>query len=209
MKPILIFGSGGHAKVVIDLINTIGEYDIVGCLSFETGSVEGIPIIGTDEDADRILRRSPIAIAVALGSNKLRLRIGREFVAKGAIAPPLIHPKAIVASSATIGSGTVIMAGAVVNPAAHIGDFVIVNTLAGIDHDCVLGDGAHIAPNATLAGNVSIGARVFMGVGSCARPGTTIGDDTIIGAGGVVAGDIGPDKIAVGIPARPRGQFEQ
>lgn len=207
MKPILIFGSGGHAKVVIDLINMIGGYDIVGCISFETGSVEGVPIIGTDEDAARILERRQIAIAVALGSNSLRLRIGREFIAKGVIAPPLIHPRAIVASSAAIGHGTVIMAGAVVNPAARIGDFVVVNTLAGIDHDCVIGDGAHIAPNAALAGNVSVGAKAFMGVGSCARPKVTIGENTIIGAGGVVVEDIGADKIAVGVPARPQEQI--
>jgi UDP-perosamine 4-acetyltransferase len=204
MKPILVFGSGGHAKVVIDLIRAIGEYHIVGCLSFETGSVEGVPIIGTDADAPLILKDGQTAIAVALGSNKLRLRIGRELVAKGVIAPALIHPKAVVAATAMVGSGTVIMAGAVVNPAARIGDFVIVNTLAGIDHDCVLGDGAHVAPNTALAGNVSVGTRAFMGVSSCAIPGVTIGDDAVIGAGGVVVSNIQAGAVAVGVPARPQ-----
>lgn len=204
MKPILIFGSGGHAKVVIDLIRVIGEYYIVGCLSHETGSVEGVPIIGTDADASRILEGGQTAIAVALGSNKLRLRIGHELVAKGMIAPALIHPKAVVAATTTVGSGTVIMAGAVVNPAARIGNFVIINTLAGIDHDCVLGDGAHIAPNTALAGNVSVGTRAFMGVSSCAIPGVMIGDDAVIGAGSVVVSNIQARAVAVGVPARSR-----
>ncbi len=96
------------------------------------------------------------------------------------------------------------MAGAVINACAKIGDFCVVNTLAAIDHDCVLGAGVHVAPRTALAGGVELGDGVFLGVGASVIPGMKIGDCAIVGAGGVVVRDIPAGAMVMGIPARPR-----
>lgn len=100
---------------------------------------------------------------VAIGDNRARKR---EAQAHSGPWATLIHPKASVSPSASIGEGTVIMAGAIVQAGASIGKHVIVNTGARIDHDCVIGDYAHIAPGVVLCGGVVVeeGAQVGCGV---------------------------------------------
>jgi acetyltransferase-like isoleucine patch superfamily enzyme len=83
-----------------------------------------------------------------------------------------------------------------------LGTGCIVNTAATVDHDCILGDGVHIAPGAHLAGGVRIGARSWFGIGAVARQGITIGADVLVGAGAVVIRDIADGKTVIGNPAR-------
>ncbi len=94
------------------------------------------------------------------------------------------------------------MAGAVINACAQIGDLVIINTGATVDHDCVIGTGCHVAPGSTLAGNVTVGAGAFLGIGTRVIPQRTIGEHTQVGAGGVIVRDIPPGVLVMGVPAR-------
>ena len=98
----------------------------------------------------------------------------------------LQHPFSWVASDAVIGEGTVIMAGAVVQPAVKIGKHCIVNTCASVDHDCALGDFVHIAPGARLCGNVTVGEGALVGAGAICLPGAIIAPGTTVKAGSVV-----------------------
>jgi acetyltransferase-like isoleucine patch superfamily enzyme len=54
-----------------------------------------------------------------------------------------------------------------------------------------------------IAGNVSIGECVEIGVGTKVIQGKSIGDNSIIGAGAVVVRDIPANCTAVGVPAKP------
>jgi UDP-perosamine 4-acetyltransferase len=94
------------------------------------------------------------------------------------------------------------MAGAVVNACTSIGEGAIVNTGATIDHDCKIGNYAHVAPQCGIAGTVSVGSLAFLGVGTKVIPGITIGDKTTTGAGAVVVRDLPGESLAVGVPAR-------
>ena len=76
--------------------------------------------------------------------------------------PVLIHPNAVVADDVEIGCGSVVMAGAVINPGAKIGKGVIVNTSSSIDHDCVLGVYVHVSVGAHLAGTVTVGNNTWI-----------------------------------------------
>ena len=101
-----------------------------------------------------------------------------------------------------MGAGTVVMAGAIVQPGCQIGKHVIVNTAASVDHDCQLADFSHICPGCHLAGTVSVGERTLLGTGSIVIPGIKIGADTVVGAGTVVTKDLPSEVMAVGHPAR-------
>jgi UDP-perosamine 4-acetyltransferase len=94
------------------------------------------------------------------------------------------------------------MAGVVINAESVIADLVIVNTGATIDHDCVIGLAAHIAPQSGLAGNVTVGSETFIGIGTKVIPGVCIGEHVMIGAGGVVISDLPDGVTAVGVPVR-------
>jgi UDP-perosamine 4-acetyltransferase len=102
----------------------------------------------------------------------------------------------------TLGRGVVVAAGAIINPATHIGDHAILNTAASVDHDCTVERFVHIAPGTHLAGTIYVGEGAFLGTGVSVIPSRRIGVWSIVGAGAVVTRDV-PDRCTVvGIPAR-------
>ena len=109
---------------------------------------------------------------IAVGDNAKRRQVAleREGMHFAMVYGTAIHPSAIVSMSAVIGPGTVIMAGAVVQAGARIGKHCIINTCASVDHDCIVGDYAHIAPGAHLCGHVEVGEGALVGAGVCVAP---------------------------------------
>lgn len=209
MTRVVILGSGGHAKVVIEILRENPALDIVGCLAQERGapSVRGVPVIGDDSELPR-LRDAGVAHAfVALGDNRLRLRVIEYVLAQGLQLINAVSRHAVLSPSAQLGTGIAVMAGAVINAEAAVGNGVIVNTGATIDHDCVLGPMSHVGPGTNLAGSVRIGAGAFLGTGCRVTPGIRIGDWSVVGAGSAVFGDIPANVVAVGVPAKVMKKF--
>ena len=203
-EPVVIVGSGGHAKVVIELIRAEGRYQVKGCTGLgESGFVLGdVPILGTDSVLPAMLANGAKQAFIAIGDNHLRLRLLAQVLEMGFELINAVSPNAVVSPSATLGRGIAIMAGAIINASAEIGDGAIINTNAGVDHDCRIGRGAHIGPGSTLAGNVEIGCESFLGARTCVIPGIRIGSRAIVGAGSVVVRDVPDDVTAMGVPAR-------
>jgi len=203
-ESMVVIGSGGHAKVVIELIRAEGKYGIIGCTGLTTGSfvLDDVPVLGTDSVLPMVLAGGVKKAFIAIGDNRLRVALLAHALELGFEIINAISPHAVISSSAKLGKGIAIMAGAVINASAQIRDGVIINTTAGVDHDCYISDGAHIGPGSALAGNVEIGRESFLGIGTCVVPGIRIGSRTIIGAGSVVIRDIPDDVTALGVPAR-------
>ena len=147
-------------------------------------------------------RRVSNSAFVALGNNRLRLRVGAHLRAIGFALPTAIHPSALISPSARIVAGAVVMAGSIVGTESIIDDLAIL-TGAFIDHDNRLHIAAHVAPGCALAGNVTVGERALVGVGSAVRPGMTIGVDAVVGAGSAVVTDVPAATRVAGVPARP------
>lgn len=198
---LVIWGAGGHALVVADLARLNG-YTVRGFLDDTTPARWGTPwgrsriLPGALEDHE------PGAVLVAIGNNAARLRLAARAIAAGWACPTLVHPRAIIADGVTLGPGTVVMAGAIVNPAAGIGAHVILNTACTVDHECRIGDGAHLSPGVHLAGGVTVGPAAWIGIGATVSDHRTIGAGAQIGAGAVVVRDIPPAVLAYGVPAR-------
>ena len=202
-RAIVIIGAGGHAKVCIESLRAAGE-EIAFCVG-GAGDPEqclGVPVLEGDDHLARLRAEGYSRAFVALGSNRLRAKLGSVAVALGYELVNAVHPHAVVSPTARIGVGIAIMAGAVINAEATIGDLAIVNTGATVDHDCVVGASAHIAPQTALAGCVTVGDGAFLGAGVRVIPGMAIGGGATVGSGAVVISDIGQGVTAVGIPAR-------
>jgi UDP-perosamine 4-acetyltransferase len=201
-ERVVIIGGGGHAKVIIDMLQERGEVELAGCVSRESGNVLGLSWLG-DDDALPTLRASGLRRAfVAIGDNRLRADLMRHVTSLGFSLVNAISSQATISRRAILGSGVAIMPGAIVNVDSTVDDGAIINTAAHLDHDCRIGSCAHIGPGCSLAGNVTIGEGAFLGVGTAVIPRRTVGAWSMVGAGAVVVRDIPPHVTAVGVPAR-------
>lgn len=204
MKCLLIIGAGGHGKVVAEAALASEKWESIAFLDArfpEVKSVIGWPVVGRDNDAVNFLDDFK-HVFVAIGDNKRRLSVLDAISEKAASIPTIVHPAAWVSPSASLGSGTIVVGGAIVNASVSSERGCIINTGATVDHDCWLGEGVHVSPGAHIGGGCTVGARTWIGIGSTMRHGVSIGEDVIVGAGAAVVGDV-PSGVQVrGVPAR-------
>lgn len=203
----VVFGGGGHARVLIDALLVSGAGRPAAVLdadrSLHGGDILGVPVIGGD---DAKLPKGVTHFVVGLGSTRdgaPRRRLYELALSRGLKPLTVVHPAAVVSRFARLGPGSAVFAGAVVNAGTTIGANAVVNTGAIVEHDCAVGDHAHVATGACLAGGVSIGDGAHVGVGACVRQGIRIGARAVIGAGAAVVADIPAGATAVGVPAKP------
>lgn len=205
MNNIVIIGSGGHAKSIIDVVEKQLKHRIVGLIDGTPRDVMGYRVIGDEGSLESLVKAYQIDGAlIAVGDNSVRAQVAERVQA---LCPDLpfavaIHPAAIIGRDTVIGAGTVVMAGVVINACSTIGGHCIINTRASIDHDCELGDFVSLAPGVVTGGECRIGAYAAIGLGASLIHGVAIGEDAVIGAGAMVARDIESRAVAYGVPAR-------
>jgi acetyltransferase EpsM len=205
MVPFVIYGAGGHARVVLDAARMAGIYPktFVDDNSI-CNDVDGIPVLSSGDPWWSNL--SKFAFVVAIGENEARARVYQTLLIRGGIPTTVVHPSAIISSRSKIGLGSVVMPGTVVNSGTEIGVNSIINTCCSVDHDSRIGDHVHICPGARLAGGVRVGSLSMVGTGACVIPGIKIGIKTLVGAGSVVVRDLPDNCKALGNPARIQGR---
>ncbi|NQX45863.1 acetyltransferase [Paenibacillus tritici] len=208
MENLLILGAGGHGKVVAEAAMLTGRWDDIAFLDNDTtlNRVIGIPVIGSfDTYLDHSKAYS--SAVVAIGNNENRFVWLTKLEQAGFKIPVIIHPSSIVSKFSQIESGTVVLAGAVINADASIAKGCILNTSSTIDHDCVIGNGVHVSPGANVSGTVTINDFSWLGVGASIVNNITIGSHVIVAAGAVVISDI-PDSVMVaGVPAQIKQSY--
>lgn len=214
-QKVVGIGAGGHARVVIDAILQRGDVEIIGLLDpqphLHGRTVSGISVLGGDNLLPLLRERGVSACFIGVGGkgdNRPRRAVFERVVGLGFEVIAIVHPRATVAGSARLGQGTVVMAGAVINPWAEIGSNVIVNTGAIVEHDCRVEDHVHVAPGAVIGGHAWVGEGAHLGLRCAVLQGCRVGRWTLVGAGAVVHRDL-PDGVkAVGVPARILGRVE-
>ncbi len=212
-RRILVYGAGGHGKVVADISIAKEEGEFAGFVDDReelwSNTVIGFPVLGNSEWLREEAVHSRIAIALGIGDNRSRQLLADRCAQWGIEILTVVHPAATVSRSAQLGRGTVVMASAIVNPDARVGAGVIVNSGAVVEHDVEIGDYAHVAPNATMGGASRLGAFSHLGLGAVVLQCIHIGEHTMVGAGAVVVENLPDHVIAMGVPARIHRQLEQ
>ena len=188
MKRLVIYGAGGHGKVVADIASNTYE-EIV----FIDDHKAGDTCMGYAIVSSKVLLESQLddlEFFVAIGNAAVRKNVSIMLSERGAKITTLVHPSAIIGKDVTIGKGSVIMPGAILNAECKIGDGCIINTSASVDHECILGEYVHVAVGAHLCGGVHVGNNTWIGAGAIILRGTHVGEGCVIGAGAVVRGNI-------------------
>ena len=150
MKLVWILGAGGHAKVVIATLLAAGEFEVAGVLDDDVqrrgDRVLGVEIVG-DTSVETLARCGVEHAILAIGSNAVRATIVARCDGRISWASA-VHPRAYLVPGVVVREGTVVMAGAIVQPDTLVGRHAILNTSCSVDHDGEVGDFAHIAPGA-------------------------------------------------------------
>lgn len=196
MRSLQIICAGGHGKVVAEVAELCG-YDRIVFIDSKWPERE---INGRWQIVSDRLLEDGSDIFCGAGNNALRQQL---FEKHGIFrSPVLIHPAAVVSSSAIIGAGTLIMPGVVVNADTKIGKGVILNTGCSVDHDCTLGDFVHVSPGARLAGTVAVGSGTWIGIGAAIIENVTLGKGVLVAAGAAVVSPVADNLRVGGVPAR-------
>ena len=209
MKKIIVIGSGGHAKVVIDIIHQMNAHKIIGVT---TNSLEvnssfcGYPILGDDSVLEKYKMNDGIMhIAMGVGGfkdNIIRKKIYTNVKSLGMTFINVIHPHSIISKSTQIGEGVTIYPGVVINTDVKIGNNVIIATGATIDHETIIEDNVLVSTGATIGAYTLIKDGALLALGSKIISGLTIGSNSLIAAGSVVVKDVESNQKVFGIPAK-------
>jgi UDP-hydrolysing UDP-N-acetyl-D-glucosamine 2-epimerase len=210
-ERIVLVGGGGHCKVVVEAIQKGDFFSIAGVVdkNSRSGSQAGNKVLGDDSCLEEVFSsgcKNAFITVGSVGNPAIRMKLAKKLEKIGFNIPVIAHPSAVIAKSAKTMDGVFIGPRAVVGPGSVLGKHAIVNTRASVDHDCRVGDFAHIAPGAILSGGVKIGNNAHIGTGASVIQYKKIGNNAMIGAGSVVVKNIPEGSKAYGNPCRIRGR---
>ncbi|MGH1429901.1 MAG: acetyltransferase [Neptuniibacter sp.] len=199
-KPLILIGGGGHASVLADILLEQGR-EILAVFSPDKITArpvfEGIPHLTNDEDIDAF-RPESVRLVNGVGKlpgSKLRENIREYFRKLGYQFESVVDNSAKVSKYAHLEEGVQVLGSAIVQTGARVGVDSIVNSGAIIEHDCLIGANNHIAPGATLCGQVVTGRDVFIGAAAVVLPGISVQTGSVIGAGSIATLDMRANAI--------------
>lgn len=195
MNRLIIIGAGGHGKVVADIAAKIGYTDICFADDHAKGQCLGFPILGGTAHLEA-WNDGATDFVIGIGNNAVRKKIAEEYDINWV---RLVHPSAQIGLRASIGRGTVVMAGAVINACASVGEHCIINTRAVVEHDGRIGNYVHLSPGVTLSGTVTVGECTWLGTGTSVINNVDICANVTVGVGSVVIRSIQKEGIYYGL----------
>ena len=185
---LILIGAGGHARSCIDVIEQQGQYQIAGLIGMpdevKTQHL-GYAVIGTDNDLPELTKTYQYALITVgqIQTAEHRIRLYHQAIQLGFQLPIIIAPTAHVSRHATLGEGSIVMHGAIINAGARVGNNCIINNSALMEHDTTVEDHCHISTGAILNGDVSIGTGSYIGSGCVIKEGVAIGKGCLVGMG--------------------------
>lgn len=193
MSGAILIGAGGHARVLLDIAKLPPLMAEIVCdPKLAVASWYGLTVL-EEEVVLRNRAGQQVKIINGIGhlaGDGLREKVYRRIKSMGYAFASAIHKTACISPCARAEEGVQVMAGAIIQSGAYVGENTIINTRASVDHDCGIGAHVHVAPGATICGGVTVGDGAFIGAGSTIIQGIKIGKNAIVGAGTVVVRDV-------------------
>ena len=205
MKNILIIGAGGHSRVVISILQEMGNLNVVGVFdprfSGEEENILGCSVLG-HPSAISNYPPSDHSIVLAIGSNSIRRELSQAF--NDYDFPNIIHPLAYISPSANLGNGNFIAPFAHIGPKVSIGSHNILNTSSNVEHESVIGDFCQLGPGSVICGRCCLHNGIFIGANATVIENLSLATSVTIGAGSVIIRSVNsPSSVVVGVPGHP------
>lgn len=214
--PIVIFGTSGHSREILCIVedinkqNYIRQFDFLGFISEKDNeignSIGHYKVVASDNTFESYTKNyAQLGVILSISSSKIKRDIYNNLAKiKNIIYPNIISPYANIGdiNSINLGEGNIIAAGSTLTCNTAIGNFNIINRNSTVGHDCIIGNCCTINPLSSVSGNVKIKDNVLIGAGSSIMQGITIGENSSIGLGAFVVKDIEPNSTMICIPAK-------
>lgn len=168
MNACFIYGTGGHAKVISEIVR-LNNMEVAAFFADNAPKgmeFKGLPVYIYNEN-----EKPDLPVIIAIGNNGIRKRIADKLFHK---TISLVHPSAIVSAHARSGEGTILLAGAILQADSIIGKHCIINISSSIEHDAIIGNYVHIGPHTYIGGGAVIGEGALIGAGSVVMRNTQI-----------------------------------
>jgi len=205
-QRIFIVGAGGFGREVLQwALHAWPDeaHKINGFLSDDTEALSGFDSGFSVVGSAAAYRPVPgDALVLAIGIPGTRRGVAEPLVARGAEFLSLVHPTAIVADSAQVGTGTILCPYAIVSVNCQIGRFVLMNYHSSVGHDASVADFSVFSPYAALGGGATVGEDAFLGLHASVGPRVTLGDRCKVSAGCAALATASADTVIWGSPGR-------
>jgi sugar O-acyltransferase (sialic acid O-acetyltransferase NeuD family) len=200
----ILIGYSGHSYVMSGILRALGISPTGYCDSEEKNKNPfSLKYFGKETSETGLKALSQDDFVIATGNNKIRRNIFNNLAIRNLLPVNVVHPSSLIDETVQVAShGVMIAPNVTINAFAEIGTGAICNTYSVIEHECIIGDFAHVGPGALLCGNVKVGENSFIGAKAVVKEGITIGKNVVVGAGSVVIVDIPDNLTVVGNPAR-------
>lgn len=203
---ILVVGAGGFGREVLQWARDAWPDETARISGFLSADAH---IFASHADDPAVLGdpatfspRAGDGLLLAIGIPGVRRKVAESLLARGASFLTLVHPTAVIAATAEIGTGSIICPHAVVSDTARLGRFTLVNYHASTAHDAATGDFAVLSPYSTLGGGAAVAEDVFLGLHASVGPGISVGQRSKVAANSCALADVPPDSLVHGVPGR-------
>ncbi|MBX6387919.1 MAG: UDP-glucose 4-epimerase [Frankia sp.] len=160
LRQLVIVGTGGHARALLDVVEAVNAYRLLGFLIDDHGEHGDLELLARRGAAPlgglELLATLDADYLIGTASPRDRARIDRYASALGRRPATVVHPRAHIGSDVRLGPGTVVCALASVTTNVVLGRHVLVDVGASIAHDCRIGDYVTLAPGARVGGGAQI-----------------------------------------------------
>jgi len=208
--PVVLFGGKGGAEVVAEYFASANDGpEVIGLLNdcVAPGEIIGsCPVLGSFDD----WRTLPEDVVFNAPLHKAKDILRRSRRIRNLDIPEsrwctVIHPKASIAMSASLGAGSSVGGVCDLQPGVSLGRHVAVRGGAYLGHDCKMEDFVFVGPNAVVAGYGNLGEGAHIGPGAAVIERCRVGRFSVVGIGAVVVRDVADFEIVAGNPARRIG----
>lgn len=202
----LVVGAGGFAKQLLPALiengytEQLAFYDEANPAHLQ---LYNFPVLKSAAQAQAWFKEKSPSFCLGLGKPINRYWVASRFTALGGELTSVISTSGVMlAPHVELRTGITLLAHAIIENDAVVGEGALINVKATICHETTVGQYCELAPGAIMLGRTQLGDFSFLGAGVVINPMVKVGSNVIIGAGAVVNKDVPDNCVMAGVPAK-------